>query len=44
MNTPVMSLRIPDELRKKLEKLAEKENRSLSNLIVTMLDKAVKGK
>jgi predicted DNA-binding protein len=44
MNTPVTAVRIPEELREKLQKLAEKENRSLSNLIVTILEKAVKTK
>jgi predicted transcriptional regulator len=44
MNTPVTAVRIPQDLRAKLEKLAEKENRSLSNLIVTLLEKAVRTK
>jgi predicted transcriptional regulator len=44
MNTPVTAVRIPEELREKLQKLAEKENRSLSNLIVTLLEKAVRTK
>jgi predicted transcriptional regulator len=37
--TPV---RVPDDLKAKLQKLAEKENRSLSNLIITILKDYVK--
>jgi predicted HicB family RNase H-like nuclease len=32
---------MPPELREALEGMAEKENRSLSNLIVTLLQRAV---
>ena len=32
--------RVPKELRAKLEKIAEKQNRSLSNLVVLLLEHA----
>lgn len=35
------TFRIPDELRKKLEERAEKEGRSLANLIIYLLKEAV---
>lgn len=44
MNTPVTAIRLPVDLKAKLEKIAEKDNRSLSNLIVTMLEKALETK
>lgn len=44
MNTPVTAIRLPVDLKAKLEKLAQKDNRSLSNLIVTMLEKALETK
>jgi len=34
-------IRIPDELKEKLMKVAEKENRSFSNLVITILKKWV---
>lgn len=40
-NTRVM-VTIPKELRETLQKIAKEENRSLSNLIVTILDSYVK--
>lgn len=36
----VYSLRLPDELRSKLEERAKKEGRTLSNLIVFILQEA----
>ena len=38
----VLSLRLDDELIEKLKLLAEKENRSLSNFIETILKKYIK--
>ena len=32
-----MTLRLPNELKDKLKEIAEKENRSLHNLIITIL-------
>lgn len=37
----VLSVRIDDEIIEKLKRLAEKENRSLSNLIETVLKKHI---
>ena len=34
----------PDDLKEKLEKLAKEENRSLSNLVVTLLQRIVEEK
>jgi predicted transcriptional regulator len=39
----VMSLRLPPELGEALRELAEREDRSLSNLIVHLLRRAVEG-
>lgn len=38
----VFSLRLPSDLREKLEGLAKKEGRSLSNLIIKILKEGVK--
>lgn len=37
----VFSIRLPDDLRLKLEERAKKENRSLSNLIIFILRKGL---
>ena len=37
-----LSIRLPDELHKALTELAEKERRSLNNLIVVILEQAVR--
>lgn len=37
----VFSIRLPDDLRARLEKRAKKEGRSLSNLIIFLLKEAV---
>lgn len=37
----VFSLRLPDDLRSKLEERAKKEGRTLSNLIIYILKEAV---
>ena len=39
--TESYTFRIPTELRKELEEMAEKQNRSFANLIITLLWKAV---
>ncbi|MFT3909940.1 MAG: hypothetical protein QM737_10975 [Ferruginibacter sp.] len=39
----LIAFRTSEEFKKKLEAMAAKENRSLSNLIEMILDKAVKG-
>lgn len=41
--TKTFSIRIDDELLKKLKERAKKENRSLNNLIITLLQKTSKG-
>ena len=38
----MFSFRLPDDLRKKLEKRAEEEDRTLSKVIVRILKEAVK--
>lgn len=38
------TIRLPDELREKLEREARKDGRSLSNLIVRILDEHVSSK
>ena len=37
-----LSIRLPDELHKALTELAEQERRSLNNLIVVILEQAVR--
>lgn len=37
-----LSIRLPDELHKALVELAEQERRSLNNLIVVILEQAVR--
>ncbi len=39
--TTMFSMRLPDDLRKKLEELAIREGRTLTNLIIYLLRKAV---
>lgn len=41
MNSKTFSLRLPDDLRNKLQELADADGRSLSNYIVFLLRKAV---
>ena len=40
-SSKMFSLRLPSDLREKLEALAEKEGRSLSNLIIKILKEGV---
>lgn len=35
------NITFPDELKEKLEEIAKKENRSLNNLVITILQKYV---
>lgn len=44
MNELQVNVRMTKELKEKLERLAEKENRSLNNLINTLLIEATKEK
>ena len=44
MNEVQVNIRMSKELKEKLEKLAEKENRSVNNLINTLLIEAIKGR
>ena len=44
MNEIQVNVRMSKELKEKLERLAEKENRSLNNLINTLLIEATKGR
>lgn len=39
--TTMFSMRLPDDLRKKLEEMANREGRTLTNLIIYLLRKAV---
>ena len=39
MNTTIITLRVPEELKKELDMLALKENRSLNNYLNTILSK-----
>ena len=39
MAKKVYAIRIDDEMREELEKIAEEENRPMSNLIITILKK-----
>ncbi len=41
-NTVQLNASIPKELMKQLKELAEKEDRSLSNLVAVLLKKAIK--
>lgn len=41
MNTTIITLRVPEELKKELDMLALKENRSLNNYLNTILIKFV---
>lgn len=41
MSSSNFTVRMPDELRKKLEERAEEEGRTLSNLVIFLLKKAV---
>ena len=43
MKKTPLNLRIDAKLRKQLEELANKENRTLSNMVETLLTKAVTG-
>lgn len=43
MNEVQVNIRMSKELKEKLERLAERENRSLNNLINTLLIEATKG-
>ena len=43
-NKEVIYVRIEKELKEKLNKIAIKDNRSLNNLIVTIINKYLKGK
>lgn len=36
------TIRLPDDLRKQLEEIAEKDGRTLSNLIIKFLNEGVK--
>jgi predicted transcriptional regulator len=38
----VITFRVQEELKKKIEAIAKKDNRSLSNYLVTLLEKIVK--
>lgn len=40
--TTMFSLRLPDDLRIEIEKMAAEEGRSLTNMIIYLLRKAVK--
>ena len=44
MNTTIITLRVPEELKKELDMLALKENRSLNNYLNTILIKFVEEK
>lgn len=44
MNEIQVNVRMSKELKEKLERLAERENRSLNNLINTLLIEATKGR
>lgn len=44
MNTSIITLRVPEELKQKLDMLALKENRSLNNYLNTVLIKLVEQK
>ena len=41
-NKEVLSIRVPPEVRRKLEALAERERRSLSNFVTIILEDWVK--
>lgn len=41
MNTSSFTFRLPDDLREKLQQIADEEGRSLSNMIVYILRKEV---
>lgn len=41
MNTSSFTFRLPDDLREKLQQIADKEGRSLSNMIIYLLKKGV---
>lgn len=41
MSSNNFTLRLPDDLRKQLEKRAKKEGRSLANLIIFLLREAI---
>ncbi len=43
-NETNMTLRLPNDLREKLLELAKKDNRSLHNLIITLLRQATSDK
>jgi predicted HicB family RNase H-like nuclease len=44
IKTSTVTFRIGEELKKKLEAMATKENRSLSNFIIMQLEKVVKNR
>lgn len=44
MSSSSFTFRLPDELRKELEKLSNEEGRSLSNLIIKVLRDYIKSK
>lgn len=44
MNTSIITLRVSEELKKELDMLALKENRSLNNYLNTLLIKIVEEK
>ena len=41
VKTTMFSMRLPDDLREKLETMAAREGRTLTNLIIYLLRKAV---